>query len=158
MWKKSATHLYNTMVYLCMWLQIWSVAVPLYKIIQWPWRGIVDICHMWSSPCTIYSETRSTHWMKISDRTLEAGDERWHLMNNGTIKEVAYMTCHQAQRSYTQTTTSTCPIMRIKVSRSNMKDHRLITDHWCILLTDARSPTDNENGNQGTRVQTNKCE
>ena len=96
--------------------------------------------------------------MKISDNTLEYDHERWHLMNTSMIKELAYVECHQAQRSSTKTSTSTCPITRIKVLRSNMMVHRLITSHWCISLIDAISPTNNENGNQGTRVQSNKCE
>ena len=79
-------------------------------------------------------------------------------MNTGMIKEVAYKKCCQSGRSSTQTTTSTCPTMQIEVSRSNIVVHRLITGHWCIPLTNARLPTNNENGNQGTRVQTNKCE
>ena len=79
-------------------------------------------------------------------------------MNISTIKEVEYMECHQAGRSSTQTATSTCPAMRIELLRSNIVVHHLITDHWCILLTYARSPIDNENGNQGTRVQYKKCE
>ena len=79
-------------------------------------------------------------------------------MNTGTIKEVVYMKCHQSGKSSTQTTTSTCPTMWIKVSRSNIVVYRLIIGHWCIPLTDVRSPTDNENGNQGTRVKSNKCE
>ena len=34
------------------------------------------------------------------------------------------------------------------------------SDYWSLMYTliDARSPTNNENGNQGTRVQSNKCE
>ena len=34
------------------------------------------------------------------------------------------------------------------------------SDYWSLMYTINRheSPTDNENGNQGTRVQTNKCE
>ena len=79
-------------------------------------------------------------------------------MNNGTIKEVAYMEYHKDGRSSTQTAMSTCPTMRIEVSRSNIVVHRLITGHYCISLTDVRLPTDNDNGNQGTRVQTIKCE
>ena len=82
-------------------------------------------------------------------------------MNTGTIKEVAYVKCHQYGKYSTHTTTSTCPTMWIEVSRSNIVVHRLIIGHWCIPLIDARSPTeptDNENGNQGTRVKTNKCE
>ena len=32
---------------------------------------------------------------------LDTNHERWNLMNTGTIKEVAYMECHQAGRSST---------------------------------------------------------
>ena len=71
-------------------------------------------------------------------------------MDTGTIKEVVYMECHQARSYSTQTATTTCPIMRIKVLISNMIDHRLITGHCCIALIEARYPTDNDNGNQGT--------
>ena len=103
-------------------------------------------------------------WIKISITAgnvwhiLESSHESWNLMNTGTIKEVAYKRCHQSGRSSTQIATSTCPTMWIEVSRSNIVVHRLITGHWCIPLTYARSPTDNDNGNQCTRVQTNKCE
>ena len=72
--------------------------------------------------------------------------ERWNLMNNGTIKEVAYKWCHQSGKSSTHTATSTCPTMRIEVSRSNIVVHRMITGHWCIPLIDARSSTNNEMG------------
>ena len=81
----------------------------------------------------------------IKSRELKS-HEHWH-----DLKEVAYKRCHQSGRSSTQTTMSTCPTMRIKVSRSNIVVDRLITSHWCIQITDARSPTDNENGNQGTK-------
>ena len=84
--------------------------------------------------------------------------ESWNLMNTSTIKEVAYKRCHQCRRSSTQTTTSTSPTMWIEVLRSNIVVHHLIIGHWCLPLIDARSPIDNENGNQGTRVQSNKCE
>ena len=47
-------------------------------------------------------------------------------------------------KSSTQSAMSTCPTMWIKVSRSNIVVHRLITEHWCIPLTNARSPIDNE--------------
>ena len=67
---------------------------------------------------------------------LESSHERWNLMNIGMIKEVAYMRCHQSGRSSTQTDMSTCITMWIEVSRSNIVVHRLITGHWCILLTD----------------------
>ena len=83
--------------------------------------------------------------------TLESNHESWYLINTGTIKEVSYMECHQSGRYYTRTATSTCPTMKIDVSRSNIVFHRLITDHWCILLIYTISPTDNENGNQGTK-------
>ena len=94
-------------------------------------------------------------WIKISImaediwHALESNHERWNLMNTSMIKEVAYTRCDQSGRSSTQTPTSTCPTMWIEVSRSNIVVHRLIIDHWCIPLTDARSPTDNENWNQG---------
>ena len=103
--------------------------------------------------------TYNIQWIKISTMdedvsyTLESGHESWHLMNTGTIKEVAYVKCHQYGKYSTHTATSTCPTMWIEVLRSNIIVHRMITGHWCIPLTDARSPTDNENGNQGTRVQ-----
>ena len=92
--------------------------------------------------------------------TLESHHDSWYLMNTGTIKELTYMECHQAGRSSTQTTTSTCPTMRIDVSRSNIVVHCLITGHWCIPLTDARSPIDNDNGNKGTEcniTSVNRC-
>ena len=63
-------------------------------------------------------------------------------------------------KSSTQNAMSTCPITRIKVSRSNMMDHRLITDHSCITLTDTRYPTDNDNGNQCrecNQTSVNRC-
>ena len=87
----------------------------------------------------------------------ELNHESWNVMNTGTIKEVAYIICHQSGRYSTQTNTSTCPTMWIEVLRSNIVVHHLITSHWCILLTEVRSPTDNENGNQGDRVKNNKC-
>ena len=98
--------------------------------------------------------------MKISDNTLESGHESWHLMDIGMIKEVAYMECHQVGRSSTQTAMSACPTMWIDVPRSNIVVHYMITGHWCILLTDVRSPTNNENGNQGTEcnlTSVNRC-
>ena len=98
--------------------------------------------------------------MKISDNILESGHESWHLINIGTIKEVAYVKCHQSRSSSMQTATSTCPIMRIKASRLNMMVHHLITGHWCIPLIDVRYPTDNDNGNQGTKcnlTSVNRC-
>ena len=67
--------------------------------------------------------------MEISNNTLEYGHESWDLMNTGTIKEVAYVECRQDGISSTQTATSTCPTMRIEVSRSNIVVHRLITSH-----------------------------
>ena len=67
--------------------------------------------------------------MKTSDNTLESGHENLYLIYTGTIKEVAHMECHQAQRSSTQTAMSTCPTMRIEVSRSNIVVHHLITGH-----------------------------
>ena len=90
--------------------------------------------------------------------TLESIHESWNLMNTGMIKEVAYVELQQYGKSSTQTSMSTCPTMWIEVSRSNIVAHRLIISYWCILLTDLRSPIDNENGNQGTIVQTKKCE
>ena len=39
-------------------------------------------------------------------------------------------------------------------------DHRLIIGHSCLPLTDVRYPTDNENGNQGTKcnqTSVNRC-
>ena len=89
--------------------------------------------------------------MKISNNILESGHERWHLINIGMIKEVAYVECHQYQRSSMQMGTSTCPITQINVSRLNMMVHRLITGHWCIPFIDARYPTNNDSGNQGTK-------
>ena len=89
---------------------------------------------------------------------LESSHKSWNIMNTSMIKEVVYMEFHQDGRSSTQTSTSTCPTMWIEVARLNIVVHRLITGHWCIPLTDTRSPIDNENGNQGTRVQSNKCE
>ena len=50
-------------------------------------------------------------------------------MNTGMIKEVAYVECHQDGKSSTQISMSTCPTMRIDVSRSNIVVHRLITGH-----------------------------
>ena len=47
-------------------------------------------------------------------------------MNTGTIKEVAYMECHQTGRSSTQTAMSTCPTMQIEVSRSNIVVMKLV--------------------------------
>ena len=91
---------------------------------------------------------------------LESNHESCNLMKIGMINEVAYMECHQARRCSTWIDTSTCPTMRIDVSRLNIVVHRLITSHWCIPLADARSPTDNENGNQGTEcnlTSVNRC-
>ena len=48
----------------------------------------------------------------------------------------------------------------MKVLRSNRMKHCLITGHWCILLTNVRSPTDVENGNQDTDcnlTSVNRC-
>ena len=143
-----------------MWLQSWSVSVLEYLIVQWPWIGIIDIWHMWSSTCIIYSETWSSYWMKIFDSTLESGHENWYLINICTIKEVSYMECHQARRSSTQTTTVTCPITWIKVLRSNMMDQRMTIGHWCKPLTYTRYPTDNDNGNKDTewrKTSVNVC-
>ena len=152
---------------------------PGYIRVQWPWIGMkhdntyVVIAtyniHGSESPWWGYTKDHDLHkgWRYTIDQDLHSGwkyltytgtsHESWNLMNTGTIKQVAYKRCHPSGRSSTQTATSTCPTMRIEVSRSNIVVHRLITGHWCIPLTDARSPTDNENGNQGTRVQTNKC-
>ena len=152
-----------------------------YIQVQWPWIGM--IYKMWMcghyhvqyiidqnlhdediQRIKISIEAEDIQWINISImaddiwHTLESNHESWNLMNIGTIKEVAYVECHQDEKSSTQTAMSTCPTMWIEVSRLNIVVHRLITGHWCILLTDARSPTNNENGNQGTRVQTNKCE
>ena len=152
---------------------------PRYIRVLWPWIGMIyKIWYVWSSPCTIDQnlhdediqrikismEAEDIKWIKISIMAediwhlLESSHESWNLVNIGTIKEVAYMRCHQFGRSSTQSSTSTCPTIWIELSRSNILVHRLITSHWCIPLTDARSPTDNENWNQGTRVQSNKCE
>lgn len=35
--------------------------------------------------------------------------------------------------------------------------NHLIIDQWCKLLTGARETTNNENGSQGTPVQSMKC-
>ena len=144
-------------------------------------RNDIQMWHVWSSPRTIYNrsefpwwkyiqrikisiEAEDIQWIKISImvediwHTLESNQESWNLMNTGMIKEVAYVEFNQSRNSSTQTTMSTYPTMWIEVSRLNIIVHHMITFHWCILLTDARSPTNNENGNQGTRVQTNKCE
>ena len=42
--------------------------------------------------------------------------------------------------------------------KSNMQEHRLITNQWWKLLTDARETTNNDNGPQGTKVQSTVCE
>ena len=92
--------------------------------------------------------------------TLESNHERWYLMNTVMIKEVAYVECHQDERYCTRTIMSTCPTMWVDVSRSNIVVHRPITGHWCIKLTHARSPTNNENGNQGIEcnlISVNRC-
>ena len=92
--------------------------------------------------------------------TFESDHESWHLMNTGMIKEVSYVDCHQYRRYSTQTAMSTCIITWVKVSRLNMMVHHLIIGHWCIPLTDARYPTDNDNGNQGTEwnlTSVNRC-
>ena len=134
---------------------------------------------MWSSPRTIYIDqnlhdediqrTMISTRLKI-DQDLHSGwkcltytgtsHESWNLMNTGMIKEVAYSGCHQSGRSSTHTAMSTCPTMRIEVSRSNIVVHCLITGHWCLLLIDTRSPIDNDNGNQGTEcniTSVNRC-
>ena len=78
-------------------------------------------------------KAKDIQWIKISITAgnvwhiLESSLESWTLMNTSTIKEVAYMKCHQFGRS-------TYPTMWIEVSRSNTVVHRLITDHWCIPL------------------------
>ena len=111
-------------------------------------------------------EVEDIQWIKISimagdiRHSLESNHERWNLMNTGTIKVVAYMEFHQSGRSSTQTSTSTCPTMRIDVLRSNIVVHYLITNHWCIPKIDVRSPIDNENGNQGKKcnlTSVNRC-
>ena len=115
--------------------------------------------HMWSSPRTIYIDQNLHGGWKCLTYT-GTSHESWNLMNTGTIKEVAYKICHQFGNSSTQTATSTCPTMWIKVLRLNIVVHHLITGHWCIPLTDAISPTDNENGNQGTEcnlTSVNRC-
>ena len=153
---------------------------PGYIRVQWPWIGMIQnmtcvvITTYNINGSKIYDEdiqrimismkVEDIQWIKISIivediwHTLESSHESWNLMNTRKIKEVAYVECHKYGKSYTQTVTSTCPTMWIEVSRSNIVVHHLITGHWCIPLTDARSPTDNDNGNQGTRVKTNKCE
>ena len=90
--------------------------------------------------------TYNIQWIKISIMDediwyiLESSHESWNLINTGMIKEVAYVECHQFGKSSTQTATSTCPTIWIEVSRSNIVVHCLITVHWCIPLTYARSP------------------
>ena len=99
--------------------------------------------------------------MKVSDihgNHWNHDHKSYDIMNTRTIKEVVYMECHQVGKYSTQIAMSTCPTMRTEVLRSNILVHRLITSHRCISLTDVRSPTDNENGNQGTRVQCKWCE
>ena len=105
-------------------------------------------------------------WIKISImtediwHTLESSRKRWNLMNTDMIKEVAYQKFHQYGKYSTQIAMSTCPTMWIEVSRSNIVVHRLITSHWCISLTDARYPTDNDNGNHGMEcnlTSVNRC-
>ena len=81
-------------------------------------------------------------------------------MNTGMIKEVAYVDYHQIGRSSTQTAMSTCPTMRIDLSRLKIVFHCMVTSHCYTPLTDARSPTDNENGNKGTKfnlTSVNRC-
>ena len=49
-------------------------------------------------------------------------------------------------------------IMWINELMLSIIKHHIITSHWCISLIDARSPIDNDDGIQGTRIQTEKCE
>ena len=153
---------------------------PKYIRVQWTWIGMIQNMtyvviatyniHKSESPWQRYTKDQDLQngwrytidqdlhngwkcltYTKIKSRELKSHDH-WH-DQGGSMKR-----CHPSGRSSTQTATSTCPTMQIEVSSSNIVVHFLITGHWCIPLTDARSPTDNDNGNQGTRVQTNKCE
>ena len=139
---------------------------PRYIRVQWPWIGMIqyDIC----GHCHIQNRSESPWWRYTKDHDLHDGwkcltytgiksrdlksHEHWH-DQGGSISKMPPI-----WKVFYTTTTSTCPTMWIEMSRSNIVVHRLIIGHWCIPLIDARSPTDNENGNQGTRVQTNKCE
>ena len=153
---------------------------PRYIRVQWPWISMIyKIWHVWSSPCTIYNILESPLWIYTKDQDLHrnwrytmdqdlhngwryltyTGIKSWEMKSHehwhdkgGSISEIP-----PSGNPSTQYAVSTCPTMWIEVSRSNIVVHHLITGHWCIPLTDTRSPTDNENGNQGTRVQSNKC-
>ena len=48
--------------------------------------------------------------------------------------------------------------MGINELKSTIVRNRWITGQWCIPLTNARQPTNNENEHQGALVQSNKCE
>ena len=153
---------------------------PEYIRVQWPWIGMIQnttcvVIATYNIDSSEFPWRRSTHdhdlhvgWRYIMDQDLHNGwkyltctgiksrelksHEHWH------DKGVAYMKWHQSGRSSTQSSMSTCLTTWIEVLRLNIVVHRLITSHWCIPLTDTRSPIDNENGNQGTRVKSNKCE
>jgi len=48
--------------------------------------------------------------------------------------------------------------MQIDVLGLNTMRHHLITGNLCIPLTNTRKTIDDDNGCQGTMVQSNKCE
>ena len=112
---------------------------PGYIIVQWPWIGMIyKMWHAWSLPCTIYNRSESPWWRYQMDQDLHRSwiytmyqdlhngwryltytgikSRELNLMNTGMIKEVANAECLQAGKYSTQTTTSTCPTMRTKVS------------------------------------------
>ena len=153
---------------------------PGYIRVQWPWIGMIQ--NMTCVVITTYNIDRSESpwWRYTNDHDLHQSwrytmdqdfHNGWRYLTYTGIKSQELKShehwndqggsiceCHQSEKSYTHTAMSTCPTMWIEVSMSNIVGHRLITSQWCIPLTNARSPIDNENGNQGTRVQSNKCE
>ena len=79
-------------------------------------------------------------------------------MNIGMIKEVVYMECHQARRSFYM---NRYEYMSYYVSRCVEVEHSSPSYDYRSLMyiVNRREITNqNENGNQGTRVQTNKFE
>ena len=125
---------------------------PRYIRVQWTWIGMIyKMWHMWSSPHTIYNRSKSPWWIYTMDQDLHNGwrnltytgikswevktHEYWH-DQGGSIYEMppiwkVFYTILYEHMSYTW----------IEVLRLNIVVHHLITSHWCISLTNARSPT-----------------
>ena len=86
-WKNEPSNQYSKIIKLCIWLPI-HCSSPRYIRVQWPWMGMIyKICHMWSSPRTIYNRSESPWWRYTKDQDLHG---RWRYtmdqdLHNGWI-------------------------------------------------------------------------